>query len=201
MPGNRPGTAPPRAAARLAGVMPVIDESLIIREEGPALIYPPTATFDLSRAYRYELTRTWSAAPPWVWCMLNPSTASAFASDQTITRCCGFAAAGGAGGIIVVNLFAWRSVSPAELVCQLDPVGGQNDAFIMAACPPGRMVIAAWGVHGTLRNRAAEVTAMLEQAGVELYCLGVTMGGHPRHPSRLAAAVRPVPCQALRPAT
>jgi len=118
MPGNRPAAAPLPATALTAGPAPAIDENLIIREEGPALVYPPTATFDLSRAYRYELTRTWSSAPPWAWCMLNPSTADARADDQTITRCCRFARAGGAGGIIVVNLFAWR-----DRPCRARPAG------------------------------------------------------------------------------
>lgn len=189
------GAALPRAGGADDGSRgPRIDERLIVRETGPALFNPPTAAFDLLRRYRYELTRTWdSDVPPWVFCMLNPSKAGAFTGDLTITRCCGFAQAGGAGGIVAVNLFAWRSTSPAALARQADPVGELNDAFILNACQPGRMVVAAWGVHGSLRGRAVEVTAMLEEAGVVLHCLGVTRAGHPRHPSRLAAAVRPVP--------
>ncbi len=188
-----------RASGRPGGQR--IDERRIIRETGHALLNPPTAAFDRLRLYRYELTRTWSALPPWAFVMLNPSTADAMDDDQTIRRCCGFARAGGAGGIVVVNLFAWRSTSPAELARQADPVGDLNDAFIWNACTaPGRMVIAAWGAHGSLRGRAAEVTVMLEDAGVVLHCLGVTGAGYPRHPSRLAAAVRPVPYAPLRAA-
>ncbi len=176
---------------------PVIDESQVLREEGGALIYPPTAAFDPDKLYRWELTRTWSDAPPWAFCMLNPSTADAMRNDLTVTRCCGFAKAGGAGGIVVVNLFAWRSTSPAELARQADPVGELNDAFILNACRPGRMVVAAWGAHDYARRRAAAVTAMLEAGGGELHCLGVTKGGHPLHPSRLAATVGPVPWRPL----
>lgn len=172
----------------------LIDETLIIRETGTALLYPPTAAFDLLKLYRYELTRTWSAETPWTWVMLNPSTASAMVDDQTIRRCCGFARAGGAGGIVVVNLFAWRSTSPAELARQLDPVGELNDAFILRACTvPARVVVAAWGCHGTLDGRGAVVRRMLSGAGVQLMCLGTTKGGQPWHPSRLPAAARLTP--------
>jgi hypothetical protein len=177
---------------------PVIDESRVLREEGGALIYPPTAAFDPDKLYRWELTRTWSDAPPWAFCMLNPSKADAMRNDLTITRCCGFAKAGGAGGIVVVNLHAWRSTCPAELARQGKPVGDQDDAFIWNACTaPGRLVVAAWGAHHFAQVRAARVTAMLRTAGVELHCLGVTRAGHPLHPSRLAASVRPVPWRPL----
>lgn len=60
----------------------MIGKSRVIREEGPALVYPPTAVLDPGRRYRHELTRTWTGAPPRAWCMLNPSTADAFADDQ-----------------------------------------------------------------------------------------------------------------------
>jgi hypothetical protein len=59
------------------------------------------------------------------------------------------------------------------------------------------MVVAAWGALRAARGRAAEVTAMLQAAGVELHCLGITLDGHPLHPSRIAATVRPVPWRPL----
>lgn len=169
----------------------LIDERLILRDTGAALLDPPTAAFDLRRRYRYELTRTWSSAAQWVWVMLNPSTADAMADDQTIGRCCGFAKAGGAGGIVVVNLFAWRATDPAELARQANPAGALDDAFLLGACTvPGRVVIAAWGNHGTLHGRAAAVTRMLAVHDVSLMCLGTTGTGQPRHPSRLPAVAR-----------
>jgi hypothetical protein len=91
-------------------------------------------------------------------------------------------------------MFAWRATDPAELARQADPVGALADAFILQACAePGRVVVAAWGRHGTLRGRGATVTRMLEAAGVRLMCLGTTKGGQPLHPSRLPTAARLVP--------
>lgn len=163
--------------------MTTIDETRLIRETGDDLLWPPTAVFDLTRKFRYELTRTWSDALPWVWVMLNPSTADAMEDDATINRCVRRAQRCGAGGIIVVNLFAYRATRPAELSPCPDPVGEFNDEFIcQAIAEPRRMVIAGWGAHGTLRGRAGQVTRMLAAAGITTWCLGTTKNGQPVHP-------------------
>jgi hypothetical protein len=160
-----------------------IDEARIIRETGDDLLWPPTAVFDLTRKFRYELTRTWSDAAPWVWVMLNPSTADAMQDDPTINRCARRAERFGAGGIIVVNLFAYRATRPADLARCPYPVGEFNDEFIrLATTEPGLMVIAAWGKHGTLRGRSAQVTRTLTAAGIPTWCLGTTKNGQPVHP-------------------
>ncbi len=163
--------------------MTTIDETRIIRETGDGLLWPPTAVFDLTRKFRYELTRTWSDALPWVWVMLNPSTADAMEDDATINRCSRRAKRRGAGGIIVVNLFAYRATRPAELARCRGPVGRLNDEFIrQAIAAPGRLVIAAWGADGTLHGRAARVSRMLTAAGIPIWCLGTTKDGQPVHP-------------------
>ena len=158
-------------------------DKLTILEAGDRLLYPPTAVLDLTGAYRYELTRTWCSAPPVTWLMLNPSTADAVDDDQTIARCARRAQRIGAGGIVVVNLFAYRATRPADLARCPDPVGELNDEFIgQAIAEPGRLVIAGWGTHGTLHGRASQVTRMLAMAGVTTWCLGTTKNGQPVHP-------------------
>ena len=60
--------------------------------------------------YRYWLTRTWNPRRATLcWVLLNPSTADADRDDPTIRRCQGFARSWGYGGIVVVNLFAYRA--------------------------------------------------------------------------------------------
>src|SRR4051812_17109287 len=98
--------------------------------------------------YRYRLWRIWEElAPVMVWVMLNPSTADADVDDPSIRKCVGFAKANGCGGIIVVNLFAWRATDPKELRAVADPVGPENDAHIRWAvkAPLLATVVAGWG--------------------------------------------------------
>lgn len=168
----------------------------IVRDAGPELLSPAEAVFDLSRAYRYLLTRTWDEGLPRVtWVMLNPSTADAFADDPTIRRCAAFARSWNAGGISVVNLFAFRATDPAELRRTADPVGDLNDEYVCRACRPPATVVAAWGAHGTAADRAAAVARMLAAAQVRLHCLGITRDGHPRHPLYVpaSAVLQPYP--------
>lgn len=168
----------------------------VVRDIGPELVNPAEAVFDPSRTYRYLLTRTWDETwPPATWVMLNPSTADAFADDPTIRRCISFARAWRAGGISVVNLFAYRATRPAGLRQAADPVGGLNDEFILGACRDAAVVVAAWGAHGALGGRAASVSRMLAEARVGLHCLGTTRDGHPRHPLYVPASAAAEPYQ------
>jgi len=154
----------------------------LLRESDAALIGGGDAVFSPDRLYRYSLTRQWSLARPMTLIMLNPALADAQRDDATIRRCLAFARRERCGSLEVVNLFALRSKDPAALRSHPEPVGEDNDVFIAAACPPGRLVVAAWGVHGAMFGRAAEVAAMLAARGVPLLCLGVTADGAPRHP-------------------
>lgn len=145
------------------------------------------AVFDSpARIYRYLLTRIWDpTVPPAVFVMLNPSTADALEDDPTIRRLAGpngFARRMGAGGLVVVNLFALCSTNPRVLRNHPDPVGPLNDAFIRRATDRARVVVAAWGASGVQHNRGAHVTATLRRRGHVLHCLGTTSTREPRHP-------------------
>jgi hypothetical protein len=162
----------------------VITADDVVWETGPELLNPGRAALSPNRVYRYQLTRTWNPQwPPVTWIMLNPSTADAFTDDATIKKITRtFTRPWGAGGITVVNLFAYRATEPARLRAAADPVGARNDAFIRDACCQATVVVAAWGAHGQLHDRAAAVTRMLTGAGVRPLCLGTTKDGHPLHP-------------------
>jgi hypothetical protein len=136
-----------------------------------------------ARTYRYLLTRIWDPAlRPAVFLMLNPSTADAMDDDPTIRRCTGYAKREGAGGLVVVNLFALRSTDPRVLRHHADPVGPLNDVFIRQATAGAGTVIAAWGAAGVEHGRGPGVTQTLRKRGVALKCLGTTSTGQPRHP-------------------
>ncbi len=144
--------------------------------------------------YRYRLTRTWDDRPPLVYVMLNPSTADALKDDATIRVCMGRAQRMGCGGIVVVNLFAYRATHPEELLLAADPVGPENDQHISAALTGNpHTVIAAWGVGGNYLRRAWKVAHTCRMLQVPLHCLGVTKDGNPKHPLRIGYAVQPQP--------
>lgn len=140
--------------------------------------------------YRYRLTRTWDySLRRACFLMLNPSTADASVDDPTIKRCKSFAAAWGAGGIEVVNLFAWRATDPDVLPTVADPVGPDNDRYIRAALEQCRPIVAAWGAGATkLKRREAAVLEIIRRVGVDVMCLGTTKGGHPLHPLYIPAS-------------
>lgn len=131
--------------------------------------------------YRYRLSRKWDTGRDLTVIMLNPSVADDTRDDPTIRRCIGFARRRGLAGLNVVNLFALRATDPAALRSHPDPVGPRNDEFIAEAAQDSLMV-AAWGAHGFAVPRAAEVSAALAAAGVNLQAWGVTKAGHPGHP-------------------
>lgn len=119
--------------------------------------------------------------------MLNPSTADAAKDDATIRRCVAFATAWGCGGIVVVNLYAWRAPTPEDLWrAERDGqniVGPENDSTIIAALrdPATSTRLAAWGAHAK-PARIAEVCDLVRDERVDLVCLGRSRSGAPRHP-------------------
>lgn len=164
----------------------------IVTKTSPDLIGTRSAAgFSECGAYRYWLKRTWDdSLPVVVFLMLNPSTADHEKNDPTVARCCAFAAAWGAGGLVVLNLFALRSTDPRALYAHPDPVGPANDAVIWQATA-GRQVVAAWGCHGAYRDRDLAVMNQLAHRPVE--CLKLTKDGHPGHPLYLRADSVPMP--------
>jgi hypothetical protein len=139
--------------------------------------------------YRYVLMRQLQGmGPPMVFCMLNPSTADHANDDPTIRRCIGFANREGASALAVINLFAFRSTNPYDLLADgMDPVGPENDEAIRGVLRTmNRRVVCAWGASLSaecfVRSRAISVERMLRATGAELVCLGTTARGLPRHP-------------------
>jgi hypothetical protein len=140
------------------------------------------AIFDPTGMYRYSLWREWCPdSPPVAFIMLNPSTADDRKDDPTIRRCIGFAHTWGFGALEVVNLFAYRATDSRKLLGVDDPVGPENDEYIMQAVERCSYVVVAWGTKGLLLDRNRQVIRLL--AGLRhVGCLGVTKDGHPRHP-------------------
>lgn len=152
------------------------------------------ATFSPCRTWRYKLWRIWDTSkPPLVMLMLNPSTADETSNDPTVERCERRAYAGGFGGLIVMNIFAFRATDPEDMKAAADPIGPENDSHITNVLALATLakaggpamawkICAGWGIHGSYLGRDRQVSKMFQDVGMPLYCLGVTASGQPRHP-------------------
>ena len=154
---------------------------------------PSEAVYSDCERYRYLLTRSWAPGPKALFVMLNPSTATEIQNDPTVERCQRRAMALGFGSFRVTNIFAFRATDPREMRAQHDPVGPENDRAILDSLPWADLVLCAWGNHGLHLDRGARVGAMLRQAGVPLFHLGLTGQHQPRHPLYVAYDQQPQP--------
>ena len=146
-------------------------------------------------AYRYLLWRTWDVSRPRaLWILLNPSMADGRIDDRTLRRCKAFTASWRFGGLEIVNLFALRTPYPRDLYQAANPVGEENDQYIIAAVRRATSIILAWGAHGSYRERDRAVLALIKtHTALAPCCLGVTRSGSPRHPLYIARNKQPFP--------
>ncbi len=148
------------------------------------------AEFSPDRIHRYSLWRIWNKDKPYAaFVGLNPSTADEQKNDPTVRRCINYARDWGYGGLIMLNIFAYRSTDPGNLYTAADPVGPQNDSFIRSVSSRAGITIAAWGNHGEFLNRGREVIKLLKDP----HCLKVTKAGCPGHPLYLRKDLKPLP--------
>lgn len=143
--------------------------------------------------YRYRLERVWGPGGRVLFVMLNPSTATEVQNDPTVERCERRARALGFGAFAVANIFAYRATDPRVMRGVADPVGPGNDAAIVDLAGAADMVVCAWGTHGAHLGRGAAVEALLRRQGRDLFHLGLTLAGAPKHPLYIGYAAPPVP--------
>ena len=104
-----------------------------------------------------------------------------------------FARDWGYGGLVVANLFAYRSPCPKTLREVGDPVGPENDATLTALRDSHGMTICAWGNNGRLMGRDEAVFNLLTAGGHPVHCLQVTKNGNPYHPRNVPYGTAPKP--------
>lgn len=144
--------------------------------------------------YRYWLRRTWGDGDNVCFVMLNPSIADHKIDDPTIRRCIAFGKRWGYGGLVVVNLFAYRTKNPSvlkEKSTSVDVVGPRNDDHLIRAAKRSAKIVLAWGNSGSLLGRGKEVADTLASMQTDaLHCLAQTKRGHPFHPLYVPANKR-----------
>lgn len=143
------------------------------------------AVYSACEKYRYALRRDWADGNRrLLFVMLNPSTATELENDPTVHRCEMRARMHGYSGFTVLNIFAYRATQPTDMKAQADPVGPENDAFIVAQLqePETADVICAWGTHGAYKDRGTRVLELFDKAKVTPKVLRLSKQGHPCHP-------------------
>lgn len=142
-----------------------------------------SALYSPCETYRYALTRVWNEdGKKLLYIMLNPSTATELKNDPTIERCERRARMLGFGSFCACNLFAYRATNPKELKKAKEPIGPDNLAQIMIYARRADTILCAWGTHGAHLDMGQTITQLLREEGFELYHLGLSKSGHPRHP-------------------
>jgi hypothetical protein len=140
--------------------------------------------------YRYMLERAWHPARGFVLFVgLNPSTADADREDQTSRVCMNYARQWGYGGLLIGNLFAYRSTDRSVLRRVPDPVGPDNDHWLKRLQSKASLVICAWGESGAFRSRDKVVLEYLRHP----HCLVQLKDGQPGHPLYKPANLKPTP--------
>ena len=138
-----------------------------------------TAIFSECRTFRYSLGRIWDASGKMVLFIgLNPSYADETIDDPTIRRCIGFAKEWGFGGLSIVNLFAYCSHNPKELLKVKDPVGHENDKMLKKYISQSDKIILVWGNQGNYLKRNEKVLKLIKKP----LCLKINKNGAPAHP-------------------
>lgn len=147
---------------------------------------------EIDGRYRYRLwRRTHKGTGTILWVMLNPSTADDLADDPTIRKVMGFSSRWGFDHVRVVNLCALRATNPAELDdTTIDVVGPKNFDVIRSEIAKASKVVVAWGANAETRKAAKDAAARMDAmsfvAKVEMFALGFTKRGSPRHPLMLS---------------
>lgn len=144
-----------------------------------------TAIISPCEKYRYVLTREIPQLVRWVkpclFIMLNPSTADHRYDDPTIKKCLYFAERELCTSLTVVNLFAYRSTNPDDLLKVTKPVGDENVKYLNQQIDKHELglIIAAWGNHKMAQR--AELLPVGDTTP-NMWCLGKNKNGSPKHP-------------------
>jgi hypothetical protein len=162
----------------------------------PDLFMKRAASISACGSFRWTLTREWGEGPKVCYIGHNPSIADASVDDPTVQAWIALAKANGYTGLVAVNLFPLRTPDVKECArwAAWDKNGPdwwardrihQNMGVVAREAKRAAIVVACWGA---LCTDDGHVEAVIEeiQAGEEpypdLYCLGRTGAGYPKHP-------------------
>lgn len=118
----------------------------------------------------------------------NPSTADETANDPTIRKIIGFAERLSFGGVLMLNVGAFRATDPKVWKAARDPFGPGNSVehlqgFLIRWSPS--LVVAAWGKPCVSSQRGLHRAEAIKHNILGMKCWGRNRDGSPRHPLML----------------
>jgi hypothetical protein len=119
---------------------------------------------------------------------LNPSTADENTDDPTIRKCIGFARRLNCGGILMLNVGAYRATMPREWLKAKDPFGPHNTVTDLKSYISNHrvsLIVAAWGKN-CAKYRPLSRALAIAHSIPNLMCWGRNNDGTPRHPLMLS---------------
>ena len=154
------------------------------------------ATYSKCNALRFTLTREWGDGPTVCYIGHNPSTAGHEKDDPTSQAWVKFADFNGYGRYVAVNMYPYRSADPKECRrwADWDKNGPdyyardaihQNMEVVAREAKKAAIVVASWGALAEDADYAEMVIEEIqggEAPWPDIYCLGKTNSGAPKHP-------------------
>jgi len=136
------------------------------------------AEFSECKRYRYRLWREWYGGEGTIYFIgLNPSTANHTYDDPTVRRLIHFSKSWGYKRFEIVNLFAWISSDPKELLLVDDPIGKYNDEVIFQTIGD-EIPVFMWGSFQEAKERGKKISLSFPTSR----CFVQNKDGSPRHP-------------------
>jgi hypothetical protein len=154
------------------------------------------ATYSDDESLRWTLTRSWAPGPRACFIGHNPSTAGHETDDRTSLAWVALATANGCGSYVAVNFYPFRSADPAACRRWADwqnngPDYAVRDALwvnidvVVREAKAADVVVACWGnlARDPLwADHVIEAIQTGEEPWPNLYCIGFTSDGSPKHP-------------------
>lgn len=111
---------------------------------------------------------------------LNPLTREEGKTDKGFENCKAYAEKNGYSTLVFVNLYAFKDVDPTALVRLPDPVGEENNQWLLKAAEDSSIIIGAWGDFPRTKNRVYEVMKLLN--AYDFFAIQTNRNGSPSHP-------------------
>lgn len=161
-----------------------------------ALPFTRSARMSPCETFRWTLERAWAIGQTVCYIGHNPSTASAEADDMTSQAWVHHARFNGFGRYTAVNLYPFRAadVRDCRRWAAYENNGPDwyardalmhNETVVVEAAKKAGIVVACWGAlaaDSQWVDHIIEAIQTGEEPWPDLYCLGTTLAGNPKHP-------------------